>query len=99
MRVDQPAKAWAWRWLSVTGPLRRLAHRCSTSVSADEQEMDEKTETKAMGQVIQIGEAQIRDHTDQGSRGNIVRGTLEEALNARLEAKADRLCGASPRSA
>jgi hypothetical protein len=52
-----------------------------------------------MGQVIQIGEAQIRDHTDQGSRGNIVRGTLVEALNARLEAKADRLRGASPRSA
>jgi len=51
--------------------------------------MDEKTETKSMGQVIQIDEARIRDHL-----GEMVRGTVEEALNAMLDAEADRLCGA-----
>ncbi len=43
-----------------------------------------------MGQVIQIDEARIRDHL-----GEMVRGTVEEALNAMLDAEADRLCGAS----
>jgi transposase-like protein len=51
--------------------------------------MDEKTESKPMGQVIQIDEARIRDHL-----GEMVRGTVEEALNAMLDAEADRLCGA-----
>src|SRR4029077_15184500 len=44
---------------------------------------------KAMGQVIQIDEARIRDHL-----GEMVRGTVEETLNALLDAEADRLCGA-----
>ena len=47
--------------------------------------IDEKT----MGQVIQIDEARIRDHL-----GEMVRGTVEETLNAMLDAEADRLCGA-----
>ena len=51
--------------------------------------MDEDGETKPMGQVIQIDEALIRDHL-----GEMVRGTVEEALNAMLDAEADRLCGA-----
>ena len=51
--------------------------------------MDEKTGTTSMGQVIQIDEARVRDH-----RGEMVRGTVEEALNAMLEAEDDRLCGA-----
>ena len=42
-----------------------------------------------MGQVIQIDEARIRDHL-----GEMVRGTVEEALNALLDAEADRLCNA-----
>ncbi|MCG2631935.1 MULTISPECIES: transposase [Bradyrhizobium] len=41
-----------------------------------------------MGQVIQIDEARIRDHL-----GEMVRGTVEETLNAMLEAEADLLCG------
>jgi putative transposase len=41
--------------------------------------MDEKPETRPMGQVIQIDEARIRDHL-----GEMVRGTVEEALNAML---------------
>ena len=49
--------------------------------------MDEKPETKPMGQVIQIDEARIRDHL-----GEMVRGTGEEALNAMLDAEADQLC-------
>ena len=51
--------------------------------------MDEKAEARPMGQVIQIDEARIRDHL-----GEMVRGTVEEALNAMLDAEADRLCGA-----
>ena len=43
----------------------------------------------AMGQVIQIDEGRIRDHL-----GEMVRGTVEEALNAMLDAEADQLCGA-----
>jgi len=50
--------------------------------------MDDKMEQRPMGQVIQIDEARIRDHL-----GEMVRGTVEEALNAMLDAEADRLCG------
>lgn len=42
-----------------------------------------------MGQVIRIDEGRIRDHL-----GEMVRGTVEEALNGMLDAEADRLCGA-----
>ena len=42
-----------------------------------------------MGQVIQIDEARIRDHL-----GEIVRGTVEETLNALLEAEAAMQCTA-----
>jgi hypothetical protein len=51
--------------------------------------MDKKPETKPMGQVIQINEARIRDHL-----GEMLRGTVEGALNAILDAEVDRLCGA-----
>ena len=47
------------------------------------------SDEKTMGQVIQIDEARIRDHL-----GEMVRGTVEETLNAMLEAEADQLCGA-----
>jgi transposase-like protein len=50
--------------------------------------MDDR-EGKPMGNVIHIDEARIRDHL-----GEMVRGTVEEALNAMLDAEADRLCGA-----
>jgi len=50
---------------------------------------DEKEQAKPMGQVIQIDEARIKDHL-----GEMVRGTVEEALNAMLDAEADQLCGA-----
>ena len=42
-----------------------------------------------MGQVIQIDEERIKDHF-----GGIVRGTVEDTLNALLDAEADRLCNA-----
>jgi hypothetical protein len=42
-----------------------------------------------MGEVIRINEARIRDHL-----GEMVRGTVEEALNAMLDGEADRLCNA-----
>jgi Transposase, Mutator family len=47
------------------------------------------SDEKPMGQVIQIDEARIRDHL-----GEMARGTVEETLNAMLDAEADRLCGA-----
>ena len=47
------------------------------------------SDEKAMGQVIRIDEARIRDHL-----GEMVRGTVEETLNAMLDAEADQLCGA-----
>ena len=51
--------------------------------------MKEENEGRPMGQVIKIDEARIRDHL-----GEMVRGTVEETLNAMLDAEADELCGA-----
>ena len=51
--------------------------------------MRDKERGEDMGQVIQIDEARIKDHL-----GEMVRGTVEEALNAMLDAEADQLCGA-----
>ena len=44
---------------------------------------------KPLNNVIKIDDARIQDHL-----GKIVRGTVEETLNALLDAEADRLCGA-----
>ncbi|MCA3555949.1 MAG: IS256 family transposase, partial [Aestuariivirga sp.] len=41
--------------------------------------MKEENEGRSMGQVIKIDAARIRDHL-----GEIVRGTVEETLNAML---------------
>ena len=43
-----------------------------------------------MGEVIRIDEARVRDHL-----GGMVRGTVEETLNAMLDAEAEQLCGAA----
>jgi transposase-like protein len=51
--------------------------------------MSEDVKGGAMGEVIKIDEARIKDHL-----GEMVRGTVEEALNALLDAEADQLCGA-----
>jgi len=45
--------------------------------------------TKALGNVIHIDDQRIQDHL-----GKIVRGSVEETLNALLDAEADRLVGA-----
>jgi putative transposase len=45
--------------------------------------------TPKLEKVIQINEGKVRDHLDK-----IVRGTVEETLNAMLEAEADRLVNA-----
>ena len=42
-----------------------------------------------LSKVVRIDEAKIRDHL-----GDVVRGTVEETLNAMLDAEADRLIGA-----
>jgi len=46
-------------------------------------------ESKALGSVVQIDEGKIQAHLDQ-----VVRATVEETLNALLDAEADQLCGA-----
>jgi len=51
--------------------------------------MSDEAKGVPVGQVIKIDEARIKDHL-----GEMVRGTVEEALNALLDAEADRLCGA-----
>jgi transposase-like protein len=49
----------------------------------------ENDSTKALGKVICIDESEIRGHLDE-----MVRGTVEETLNAMLDAEADELCQA-----
>ncbi len=49
----------------------------------------EKDTTKPLNKVIRIDEREIRGHLDK-----MVRGTVEETLNALLEAEADDLCQA-----
>lgn len=49
-----------------------------------------KKDTTRLGNVIEIDEARIRDHL-----GELVRGSVEETLNALLDAEADRLCNAA----
>ena len=49
-----------------------------------------KKDTPKLGNVVQIDEARIQDHL-----GELVRGSVEETLNALLDAEADRLCNAA----
>ncbi|EED31239.1 transposase domain protein for insertion sequence element isrm5 [gamma proteobacterium NOR5-3] len=51
--------------------------------------MSYDNESKALGIVVKIDDARIQDHL-----GELVRGTVEERLNAMLDAEADALCGA-----
>ncbi len=44
--------------------------------------MDENEKPKGMGRIIHVDEARIRDHL-----GEMVRGTVDEALNAMLDAE------------
>src|ERR1700742_558839 len=46
-------------------------------------------EVKGLGSVVQIDDGKIQAHLDQ-----VVRATVEETLNALLDAEADQLCGA-----
>ena len=52
--------------------------------------MSDEEKGESMGEVIRIDAGRIRDHL-----GEMVRGTVEEALNAMLDAEAEALCGAS----
>ena len=51
--------------------------------------MEEDSKGTALSNVIRIDDERVREHL-----GRIVRGTVEETLNAMLEAEADRLCNA-----
>ena len=53
------------------------------------QNSDSAQSDKDLRNVIKINEAQIQDHLDE-----MVRSTVEETLNAMLDAEADQLCGA-----
>lgn len=53
------------------------------------QNSDSAQSDKNLRNVIKINEAQIQDHL-----GEMVRSTVEETLNAMLDAEADQLCGA-----
>ena len=48
-----------------------------------------KDSTKRLSKVIRIDESEIRGHLDE-----MVRGTVEETLNALLDAEADEMCNA-----
>ena len=52
--------------------------------------IEEGNPEKETGQIIRIDQEHLTDHL-----GKIVRGTVEETLNALLEAEADQLCQAS----
>ena len=45
-----------------------------------------KKDTPTLGKVIEIDEARIRDH----HRGELIRGSVEDTLNALLDAEADQ---------
>jgi putative transposase len=49
-----------------------------------------KKNTPTLGKVIEIDEARIKDHL-----GELVRGSVEDTLNALLDAEADQLCNAA----
>jgi putative transposase len=51
--------------------------------------MTQKNCTKKAGKIIQINEDRVKDHL-----GEIVKGTVQETLNAMLDAEADVLCNA-----
>ena len=51
---------------------------------------EEANKENQTGQIIQIDQAHLTEHLDK-----VVRGTVEETLNALLEAEADQLCQAS----
>jgi putative transposase len=51
--------------------------------------MEEDSRETELNNVIRIDDDRVREHL-----GRIVRGTVEETLNAMLEAEADRLCNA-----
>ena len=51
--------------------------------------MEAVTGSKALGAVVQIDDGKIRAHLNE-----VVRATVEETLNALLDAEADHLCGA-----
>ena len=48
-----------------------------------------KSELRDLGKVVQIDDERIQNHLDR-----VVRGTVEETLNALLDAEADRMCNA-----
>ncbi len=51
--------------------------------------MTQGNSTSKGGKIIQIGEDRIKEHL-----GEVVRGSVQETLNALLEAEAERLCNA-----
>jgi transposase-like protein len=59
-------------------------------MTREEETTTMKKDTPTLGKVIEIDEARIRDHL-----GELVRGSVEDTLNALLDAEADQLCNAA----
>jgi hypothetical protein len=59
---------------------------------ATEEEATMAEDSTNLGQVIRIDDERVRDYLR-----NVVRGSVEETLNAMLEAEAERLCNAGRR--
>jgi putative transposase len=62
----------------------------SNQLTRREETTTMKKVTPALGKVIEIDEARIRDNL-----GELVRGSVEDTLNALLDAEADQLCNAA----
>ncbi len=56
--------------------------------------MEADSKGNGLSNVIRIDDERVREHL-----GHIVRGTVEETLNAMLEVEADRLCNAGGKAA
>jgi hypothetical protein len=56
---------------------------------ATEEEATMSEDSTNLGQVIRIDDERVRDYLR-----NVVRGSVEETLNALLEAEAEQLCNA-----
>jgi len=77
------------------GPSVRLGWSLR-SESAVEQGSHHERSTKELGQVIRIDDERVQDYFErvQDYLRRAVRGSVEETLNAMLDAEAERLCNA-----
>ena len=80
-----------WRGCVYPNSISLKARKCASGNQATPMEESTKTttETTDLSGAIEVNDQNIRSHLSE-----MVRGTVEETLNAMLDADADRLCGA-----